>query len=98
MDTGLLALRVAVGVLLAGHGVQKLFGWCSGGGLAATTWFFRSVGYRPPRLMAGLCGGVELVGGVALASGLGIHWRRRPSSGSPGPARRPSTPGSIRAT
>jgi putative oxidoreductase len=72
MDTGLLVLRVAVGLLLAGHGVQKLFGWCGGGGLAAATWFFRSVGYRPPRLMAGLSGGAELFGGAALAAGLGI--------------------------
>jgi putative oxidoreductase len=71
MDTGLLVLRVAVGLLLAGHGVQKLFGWCGGGGLTAATWFFRSVGYRPPRLMAGLSGGAELVAGVALAAGLG---------------------------
>ena len=71
MDTGLLVLRVAVGLLLVGHGVQKLFGWCGGGGLTAAAWFFRSVGYRPPRLMAGLSGGAELVAGVALAAGLG---------------------------
>jgi putative oxidoreductase len=71
MDTGLLVLRVAGGFLLASHGLQKLFGWCGGGGLAAAAWFYRSVGYRPPRLMAGLSGGAELVGGVALAAGLG---------------------------
>jgi putative oxidoreductase len=71
MDTGLLVLRMSVGLLLAGHGAQKLFGWCGGGGLAAAAWFFRSVGYRVPRLTAGLSGGAELVGGVALAAGLG---------------------------
>ncbi|HLJ09384.1 MAG TPA: DoxX family protein [Acidimicrobiia bacterium] len=71
MYTGLLVLRVAVGLLLAGHGAQKLFGWCGGGGLTAATWFFQSVGYRPPRLMAGLSAVAELVGGVALAAGLG---------------------------
>jgi putative oxidoreductase len=70
MDTGLLVLRVVVGLLLVGHGAQKLFGWFGGGGLAATAWFFRSVGYWPPRLMAGFVGGVELVGGAALAVGL----------------------------
>ena len=71
MDTGLLVLRVVVGLLLCGHGAQKLFGWFGGGGLAATAWFFRSLGYRPPRLMAGFAGGVELVGGAFLAVGAG---------------------------
>ena len=69
MDTGLLVLRIVVGLLLAGHGAQKLFGWFGGGGLNGTAWFFRSVGYRPPRLMAGLAGGIELVGGAALVAG-----------------------------
>lgn len=70
MDAGLLVLRVVVGLLLMGHGLQKLFGWFGGGGLTGTAWFFRSRGYRPPRLMAGLAGGAQLVGGAALAVGL----------------------------
>ena len=71
MDTGLLALRVVVGLLLVGHGAQKLFGWFGGGGLTATAWFFRSLGYRPSRRMAGLAGSAEVIGGAALAVGLG---------------------------
>jgi putative oxidoreductase len=71
MDTGLLVLRIVVGLALIGHGTQKLFGWFGGGGLVATAWFFRSVGYRSPRLIAELAGGVELVGGAALVVGLG---------------------------
>lgn len=69
MDTGLLLLRIVVGLLLVGHGTQKLFGWFGGGGLAGTAWFFRSRGYWPPRLMAGLAGTAEVVGGAALAVG-----------------------------
>ena len=69
MDTGLLVLRIVVGLLLVGHGAQKLFGWFGGGGMNGTAWYFRSVGYRPPRLMARLAGGTELVGGAALAAG-----------------------------
>ena len=69
MDTGLLVIRIVVGLLLVGHGAQKLFGWFGGGGLNGTAWYFRSVGYRPPRLMAGFAGGAELVGGAALAAG-----------------------------
>ena len=72
MDTGLLVLRVIVGLLLVGHGAQKLFGWFGGGGLASTAWFFRSVGYRPARLMAGFAGGAELVAGTAFTIGLGM--------------------------
>lgn len=71
MDTGLLALRVVVGLVLFGHGARKLFGWFGGGGLTAAAWFFRLVGYRSPRLMAGLAGGAELVGGAAFVVGLG---------------------------
>lgn len=72
METWLLALRVVVGLLLVGRGARKLFGWFGGGGLTAAAWFFRSVRYRSPRLMARLAGGVELVGGSAFAVGLGI--------------------------
>jgi putative oxidoreductase len=70
MDTGLLVLRIVVGLLLIGHGAQKLFGWFGGGGLAGTAGFFRSVGYWPPRLMAGVAGGAEMLGGAGLALGL----------------------------
>jgi putative oxidoreductase len=69
MDAGLLVLRIVVGLLLVGHGAQKLFGWFGGGGLIGTAWYFRSVGYRPPRLMAVFAGGAELLGGAALAAG-----------------------------
>ena len=69
MDAGLLVLRIVVGLLLVGHGAQKLFGWFGGGGLIGTAWYFRSVGYRPPRFMAVFAGGAELLGGAALAAG-----------------------------
>jgi putative oxidoreductase len=36
MATRLLLLRVAVGLTLAAHGTQKLFGWFGGLGLEAT--------------------------------------------------------------
>jgi putative oxidoreductase len=71
METGLLVVRMVVGLLLIGRGGQKLFGWFRGGGLAPAAWFFGSVGYRSPRLMAKLAAGAELIGGPALAVGLG---------------------------
>ncbi|HVO30932.1 MAG TPA: DoxX family membrane protein, partial [bacterium] len=36
MNIGLLLLRLLVGLTLASHGAQKLFGWFGGYGLHAT--------------------------------------------------------------
>ena len=47
MDTGLLILRIVVGLLFVGHGTQKLFGWFRGYGLKGTGGFFEQLGYRP---------------------------------------------------
>jgi putative oxidoreductase len=69
-DIGLLVIRVIVGLTLAGHGVQKLFGWLGGGGLKGTARSFDRMGYRPGSLMALLAGGGETGGGVLLAFGL----------------------------
>jgi putative oxidoreductase len=70
MAFGLLIIRCALGLLLFGHGTQKLFGWFGGHGLAGTGGFFESVGHRPGRTMAGLAGLSEATGGMLLALGL----------------------------
>ncbi|MFL5707290.1 MAG: DoxX family membrane protein, partial [Ktedonobacteraceae bacterium] len=44
---GLLVVRVVVGLLLAGHGAQKLFGWFGGHGFTGTTGFLKSMGFKP---------------------------------------------------
>ena len=36
MELGLLILRVVIGLTLAAHGAQKLFGWFGGHGIAGT--------------------------------------------------------------
>ena len=43
MDEGLLVARVALGLLMAAHGAQKLFGWFGGYGLDGTGGFFESL-------------------------------------------------------
>lgn len=70
MNLGLLALRLVVGLLLAGHGAQKLFGLFGGYGLAGTGGYLEGLGYRPGRLFALLAGLAELGGGLLLALGL----------------------------
>jgi putative oxidoreductase len=70
MDIGLLVLRLAVGLTMAAHGGQKLFGWFGGYGLAGTGGFMESLGFRPGRVQAALAGGAELLGGLLLALGL----------------------------
>ena len=59
MAYGILFLRVVVGLLLFGHGAQKLFGWFGGHGPRGTAGFFGSLGFRrqhalPMAVLAGL--------------------------------------------
>jgi putative oxidoreductase len=70
MDTGMLLARVVLGLLMAAHGAQKLFGWFGGYGLAGTGGFFESLGFRPGRLFAAAAGSTELAGGLLVAAGL----------------------------
>jgi putative oxidoreductase len=70
MDIGLLALHGIAGLLLVGHGAQKLFGVFGGNGVAATAGAFEGLGLRPGRLHALAGGGAEVVGGGLLALGL----------------------------
>jgi putative oxidoreductase len=69
MHVGLLILRFVVGLLLVGHGTQKLFGWFGGHGLEGTGQFFHNLGYRPGRPMAVLAGLGEAGGGALLVLG-----------------------------
>ncbi len=64
-------VRIITGLLLIPHGAQKLFGWFGGHGLEGTGQFFSSaLGMNPGMLWAGLAGGVEFFGGLALVLGL----------------------------
>jgi putative oxidoreductase len=70
MDVGLLALHGVVGLLLVGHGAQKLFGVFGGHGVEGTAGFFEALGLRPGRLHAVAGGGAEVLGGALIAVGL----------------------------
>ena len=70
MDTGLLLLRLVLGSIMAAHGAQKLWGWFKGPGLAGTSGWLESMGFRPARLHATVTGVSELGGGLLLVLGL----------------------------
>ncbi|UQA95752.1 DoxX family protein [Streptomyces halobius] len=69
-DVGLLVLRLAVGLTMAVHGTQKLFGWFGGPGLDASGKFFEMSGYSPGRTMVAIASLSELLGGLGLVLGL----------------------------
>jgi putative oxidoreductase len=70
MEIGLLLLRVVVGLTLAAHGAQKLFGWFGGPGLDATGQGLAGLGFHPGRRHALMAGLVESGSGLLLALGL----------------------------
>ncbi|MFI9612126.1 DoxX family protein [Streptomyces sp. NPDC052023] len=70
MDAGLLALRLVVGLLIAGHGVQKVSFRLGGNGLAGGTEEFRRDGFRGGRLTAVVAGTSQIGSGLFLAAGL----------------------------
>ena len=70
MDVALLITRLVVGLTLASHGAQKLFGWFGGYGLKGTGGFFEGLGFRPGVPFAAAAGLGEFVGGLLTAAGL----------------------------
>lgn len=70
MSFGLLVMRIVFGLLMAGHGAQKLFGWFGGYGLNGTGGYFEKLGFRPGKLFAFAAGSSELAGGILVALGL----------------------------
>jgi putative oxidoreductase len=69
MDFGILLLRAVVGMTLAAHGAQKVFGWFGGHGLDGTGQFMAMLGFQPGRRHALMAGLAEVGGGVLLALG-----------------------------
>jgi putative oxidoreductase len=69
MDTALLIVRLIIGLGLAVHGAQKLFGWFGGYGIAGTGGWFESIGFKPGKLFAAAAGLGEFAGGLLVALG-----------------------------
>jgi len=65
----LLIGRLVLGLIMAAHGSQKLFGWFGGHGLHTTGEFFVQLGFRPGRLFATAAAVGEVVSGLLVALG-----------------------------
>lgn len=70
MDEAMLVLRLVVGLTLAAHGAQKLFGWFQGPGFSGTAGFYDSLGFHPGKALAALSVMAEFGGGLLIAFGL----------------------------
>jgi putative oxidoreductase len=70
LGTGLLVARLVLGMLLVGHGTQKLFGWFGGYGIAGTAGYFEQLGFRPGRFFVITASLSEAASGILIALGL----------------------------
>jgi putative oxidoreductase len=70
MSYGILLLRVVLGLTVASHGAQKLFGAFDGYGVRGTAGYFRGLGFRAPTLTALAAGLAEFGGGLLVMAGL----------------------------
>src|ERR1700694_4994946 len=67
---GLLIVRLVVGLTVAAHGAQKLFGWWGGPGMSNWTQSVRRLRIRPAQPWAWVAALSEFGGGLLLALGL----------------------------
>ena len=70
LNLGLLIIRVVVGVTLATHGLNKIFG---GGKIAGTAGWFGSMGMKMPKANAWIAALTEIGSGALLALGFLKH-------------------------
>ena len=69
LSLGLLILRLGVGLTIAAHGAQKLFGWFGGAGSIKTAQGFEKQGFKPAWLWTSLLILGEVGGGLSVALG-----------------------------
>src|ERR1700694_1891678 len=70
LSFGLLVLRLVVGLTVAAHGGQKLFGWWGGPGMTGWTQSVTRLRIRPAAPWAWIAALSEFGGGLLLALGL----------------------------
>lgn len=69
-DLGLLVLRLAVGVLLISHGLQKAFGWWDGPGFDGFQRSLADLGFQYADILTYVATGGQIAAGLLLVLGL----------------------------
>jgi putative oxidoreductase len=69
MSLGSLILGLVVGLTMAAHGAQKMFGWFGGPGLAGMSSGIQNMGFRQAKRLSVLISVAELGGGLFIATG-----------------------------
>ncbi len=69
LDAGILVLRLTLGLYMAAHGAQKLFGWFGGPGLEGASNSMAHLGFHPPRAFAAIASITEITSGLLVALG-----------------------------
>jgi putative oxidoreductase len=69
LDLALVVARLVIGLLMAAHGAQKLFGWFGGYGLNTTGEFFVQLGFSRGRAFATMASVAEVASGLLVAFG-----------------------------
>ena len=67
----LFVLRLALGIVVLPHGLQKVFGWFGGWGLEGTLGWFASIGI--PSVLGILAIAADFAGALALIAGVGTR-------------------------
>jgi putative oxidoreductase len=67
VNTGLIVIRLALGLMLMTHGLNKIFG---AGGISGTARWFEGLGLRPGRLHAWTAATTEIGAGALVSLGL----------------------------
>src|SRR5438034_11299658 len=70
VSSGLLILRVVIGLIVLGHGLQKAFGWWGGPGMTGWVGAMNRMRIRPATPWAWISMLSEVLGGIGLAVGL----------------------------
>lgn len=65
-------LRVSLGGVIFAHGLQKVFGWFGGYGIAGTMGFFRSIGM--PDVLGALVIASDFAGSLMIVAGLATRF------------------------
>lgn len=74
LNSGLLIIRLVIGLTFVGHGAQKLFGWFGGSGITETGNWLKSLGLvQGAKVWAALAGLFEFIGGLLFAAGV-LTW------------------------